>query len=273
MNLDRPGLQFDGLPVTRQIIGALALDLDGGVLRRNLLDQAGEPRQQFPDRLGGGPDLAGLDDLALSIVGIAFLAPGDREAVALAAVHHERDGLGSLAERDRQAPGGERIEGSGMAGALGLEQPLHHRDRVGRGHADRLVEHDPAVDVALVAPGLVILTRLLAAAPAILVVTRIRRNIFFGAVRIADLRLDQAVGGGHDHQVSSESGARSLCTAGVRSNFSIRSASSNRSSAWKRISGANFRLTRRAISPRRNFLLRSSAAITTSVSRPPSGIT
>ena len=49
---------------------------------------------------------------------------------------------------------------------------------------------------------------------------------------------------------------------GVRSSFSIRSASSNRSSMRKRMSGANFRLTRCAISPRRNCLLRSSAAST-----------
>ena len=86
-----------------------------------------------------------------------------REAIALAAVHHERDGLGGFADRDRQAAGGERIERAGVAGALGLEQPLHDRDRVGRGHADRLVEHDPAMDVALVAARLVVLARLLAA--------------------------------------------------------------------------------------------------------------
>src|SRR5580704_6375173 len=60
-------------------------------------------------------------------------------------------------------------------------------------------------------------------------------------------------GGGHDAS-SSESpsgGARSRCTCGVRKSFSIRSASSNRWSIWKRMSGANFRLTRWAISPRR----------------------
>ena len=40
------------------------------------------------------------------------------EDVGLAAVHHERHGLGRLAERDRQTAGGERIERAGMAGAL-----------------------------------------------------------------------------------------------------------------------------------------------------------
>ena len=220
-----------------------------------------------------GLDFAGLDDPALGIVGIAFLAPGDRESIAFAAVHHERDGLGGFAERDRQAAGGERIERAGMAGALGLEQPFHHRDRLGRGHADRLVEHDPAMDVALVAPRLVVRARLLAAAlprSRGSLLARSRRSsekIFFSA------SCESAIGGSNtpfavltiiNHSSESgESGARSLCTAGVRSNFSIRSASSNRSSARKRTSGANFKLTRCAISPRRNFLFRSSAAITT----------
>src|SRR6266850_1203028 len=185
MNLDWPRLQFHNLAVARQIISSLALDLDGGILRRDLLDYPGELRQQVLDGLDIGPDFAGFDDPALGIVSIAFLAPGDRETIALATVHHERNGLGGLAERDRQAAGGERIEGAGMAGALGLEQPFHDRDRLGRGHADRLVEHDPAVDVALVAARLVVLARRLAAVRAILGLMRLRRNIFFGAVRIA----------------------------------------------------------------------------------------
>src|SRR6185369_62467 len=265
-----------------------ALDLDRGILRRDLLDPAGELRQQRPDRVGRRPDLAGLDHPALGIVGIALLAPGHREAVALAAVHHEGNRLGGLAERDRQAAGCQRIERAGMSGAPGLEQPLEHGNRVRRGHADRLVENHPAVDVALVASRLIVLARLLgvtrivvaaafasfvAGATLVVATQLIWKNIFFGIVRIGSLRRDRAARGGHSHHLSSESGARSRCTAGVLSNFSIRSASSNRSSTRKRRSGANFRLTRRATSPRRNFLLRSSAAMMTSVSRPPSGIT
>src|ERR1700694_1839089 len=168
VNFDRPRLQFDGIAVARQIIGALALDLDGGILRRDLLDPGGGLRQQVPDRTGTRPAIAGVGDPALGIVGVAFLAPAHRKAIALAAVHHERNRLGGLAQGDRQAPGGEWIERARMSGAFGLEQPLHDRDRMGRGHADRLVEHDPAVDVAPVAPRLVILARLLAGAPLLL---------------------------------------------------------------------------------------------------------
>src|SRR3954471_16110387 len=152
---------------------------------------------------------------------------------------------------------------------------------MGRGQADRLFENDPAMDVALVATRL--LVALLLAAVRIAVVARvvvsprvangIRNIIFFRAVQFIILRIDGAGWRRHGHHVSSDSGLRSRCTAGVLSNFSIRSASSNRSSTRKRRSGANFRLTRCATSPRRNFLLRASAASTTSVSLPPSGIT
>ena len=104
-----------------------------------------------------GLSVAYLGDLALGVVGVALLAPGDRKAVALAAVHHERNRLGGLAQRDRQAAGGQRIERAGMSRAFCGKQPLHHRNRMGRGHADRLVENDPAMDVALVAAGLLAL--------------------------------------------------------------------------------------------------------------------
>src|SRR4030088_1757425 len=202
VDFDRPRLQFTGSAMPRQIIGALALDLYGGVLRRGLLDHPGELRQQVGNRLGSGPDFAGFDDPALGIVGIALFTPAHRKAVALAAVHHERNGLGGFAQGDRQAPGGERIERAGMARPLGLEQPLHDCDRLRRLHADRLVERDPAVDVTLVAPRLVIWARLLAGVRAIFAVKRVRRNIFFSAVRITDRRFDHAVYGGHNHQVT-----------------------------------------------------------------------
>ena len=78
------------------------------------------------------------------------------EAVDLAAVHDERNGLGRFAERNRQAAGGERVERAGVPRALAREQPLDGADGLRRGHADRLVEHDPAVDVALVAAELLL---------------------------------------------------------------------------------------------------------------------
>ena len=59
-------------------------------------------------------------DAAFGVVGVALLAPAHREAVDLAAIHHERHGLGRFPERDREQAGGQRIERAGVAGALGL---------------------------------------------------------------------------------------------------------------------------------------------------------
>ena len=122
VDVDRARLELHHLAVAGEVIGALAVDLDGREARRHLRDGAGEARQQRADRLGRRPQLARRRDAPFGVVGVALLAPAHREAVALAAVHDERDGLGRLAERDRQEARGERIERAGMAGALGLEQ-------------------------------------------------------------------------------------------------------------------------------------------------------
>ena len=74
--------------------------------------------RQAGSRRPSGARRAVADHLALGVVGVALLAPAHREAVALAPVHHERDGLGRLAERERQEARGERIERAGVAGAL-----------------------------------------------------------------------------------------------------------------------------------------------------------
>ena len=98
-----------------------------------------------------GRSVAARDDTALGIVGVAFLAPANRESIQFATVHHERNGLGGFAKRDRQRAGREWVERTGMARASRGEQPLHYAHRVRRCHADWLVEHDPAMHVVLVA--------------------------------------------------------------------------------------------------------------------------
>ena len=154
LDVHGPALQGDRLSVARQVIGALALDLDRRIARRDLLDPADKARADRGDGVARGPLRADFYHAAFRVVGIALLAPAHGEAIGLTAVDDERHGLGRLAERDRQATGGKRIERAGMAGALGREQPLDHGNRVRRGHADGLVEHDPAMHVALLAPGL-----------------------------------------------------------------------------------------------------------------------
>src|SRR5262249_36600303 len=240
VNLDRAWGDVHNLAVACEIIGALARDFHRREARRHLGDLAGEARQQRADGLGGRALGAALSDAAFGVVGIGLFAPAHAKAVDLAPLHDERNGLGRFSERDGQQTRGEWVERAGMAGAFRLEQAFHHAHRIGRAHAYGFVEHDPAVHVALHA----------------LVLRRGRR-----------LGLEPW------HLWPSVLWSRSRWTAGVRNSFSIRSASSKRSSIRNRISGANFKLMRRAISPRRKRLLRSSAASTASASRPPSGTT
>src|SRR5205085_2890485 len=114
-------------------------------------------------------------------------------------------------------------------------------DRMGRGHSDRLVEHDPAMHVTLLAPVLDLLG--FAWRPRVLRGVALARLVLDHerGVALARLVLDHVV---RNHVSSSAGLSRSRRTSGVRSIFSIRSASSKRSSARKRMSGANFRFTR-----------------------------
>ncbi len=218
----RPGVELDDLAVAGEVVGAFAFDLHRGIARRHLGDLAGEMGQQRAQGFGARTSFAGADDPSFGIVGIALLAPAHSEAVGLAPVHDERDGLGRLPQRDRQQAGGERVESSGMPGAARLEHAFHHTHGMSRRHAHGLVEHEPAMHVALLALAL----------PAL-------------AAGVDRFHVSSSVSG------SVDLASRSRRTAGVRRSFSIRSASSNRSSARNRSSGANFRLTRCAISPRR----------------------
>src|SRR5215210_2414979 len=78
---------------------------------------------------------------------------------------------------------------------------------MGRSHPDRLVQHDPAMDVALVAPRLAVAARLPAVTLVLvarLIIGALKAGfliiIFFRSARIGILLLDGAVGGRHDHQ-------------------------------------------------------------------------
>src|SRR3569832_2430334 len=121
-NLDRAGCQFHDFAVPSEVISALALDLDRRITRRDLLVLSGEPGQQGLDGLPAWALVRRRGDLALDVVGVALLAPAHGEAIALAAVHDEGNRLGGFSQRDRQAAGGERVEGAGMSRTLGVDQ-------------------------------------------------------------------------------------------------------------------------------------------------------
>src|SRR5215469_16854222 len=150
-DLDRACAKFHRFAVACQVVGPLALDLDRRITRRHLLDAARKGRQKCANCISPRSLIAPRNHSPFGIISIPFLAPADREPKELAAVHYERDRFGCLTKCNRQRAGRERIKRAGVAGSLGIEQPLHDADRVGRRHANRLVEHDPAVHVALLA--------------------------------------------------------------------------------------------------------------------------
>jgi len=166
------------------------------------------------------------------------------------------------------------------AGALGLEQPLHDRDRMvevmriglsstTQPWTSRLSRRGWPWCRCLLPRPCCSLTGATPASPC-------------ASKNISSAPSESPIGGlmccfgGHDHQLTLPNLAnlvRGLFAPQMfASNFSIRSASSNLHRPEADIR-CEFQVTRRATSPRKNFLLRSSAAITLSVSRPPSGMT
>ena len=141
-----------GFAVAGEVIGTFAIDLDRRKRRRLLHDFAGEARQQSLHRRQVGPRLAGLRRLAFGVVGIGLDSPLHREAIGFFPILHERHGLGRLAECDGQDAGRQRVEGPAMPGLGGLEQAPDSAHRLGRSHAGRLVQNQPAIDLLATPP-------------------------------------------------------------------------------------------------------------------------
>src|SRR5690606_11541882 len=114
MDGHRTRLDLDRFAASREIVGALATDLDRRVGRRPLHDLAGKARQAGEDRATVGPGLGGRRDGPVGIVAVGLGAPADGEALTLQSVLDEGYGLGGVAELDRENAGCERIEGPRM---------------------------------------------------------------------------------------------------------------------------------------------------------------
>ena len=123
MDDEWPRGDLEGLALARQVVGALAVDLDRRIDRRRLLDDADEARQRRSD-LGRATGRASLAAITLpSASSVSVSSPQcTGEAIGLGPVLDDRHGLGRLAERDRQDAGGERIERAGVSRLLGVEQ-------------------------------------------------------------------------------------------------------------------------------------------------------
>src|ERR1700741_3991645 len=100
-DLDQARAEFHHFAIARQVVGALAFDLDRRIARRHLLDAAGKGREERHNRIGRASLIAPGHNAAFGVISIPFLTPANREAIELAAVHHERDGFGCFAKCDR----------------------------------------------------------------------------------------------------------------------------------------------------------------------------
>ena len=101
------------------------VDLDGRIDRRNLGNGAHEGFQGLRHHFGLGTHVGAGDDLAFPVQSGRRRAPFDHEAVGLARIHHERDGLGGFAQGDRQDSCGQGVKRAGVAGLLRLEKTPH----------------------------------------------------------------------------------------------------------------------------------------------------
>ena len=75
IDVDRPRGDLEGLAVAGEIIGARAVDLDGGKGRRRLLDQADEARQQPPRSRPGVGRLSERATISPSASSVALSSP------------------------------------------------------------------------------------------------------------------------------------------------------------------------------------------------------
>ena len=133
--------QLDLLPAPRELVGALAVDLDGRVGGRALADQAGRQQQVAVGHA------ARLGDLAVAVAGRRDVRRSARPSRRSSAAP---SGTAACASRGRRARAAGRSR-TGRACRRGRPstpraEPLaDRRDDVVRGHAGRLVEEDHPV--------------------------------------------------------------------------------------------------------------------------------
>ena len=147
----RAGGDFKDFAFARQIIGALAVDLDRGKLWRRLQDLAPERTQRRFDLRIGRAAVRGGDDGAFGIIRGGGRPEAHQEAVAFQRIGDVGHRLGRFAQRHGQNAGRRRVQRAGMAHLLRLEGPFHLVDHSGRGQPCGLVHDQPARDLSALA--------------------------------------------------------------------------------------------------------------------------
>ena len=148
VHLGRAWRQLGRAAVAGQVVGALALYLDGREGGGDLHDVAAELRQGGADFVIGGAGTGCGGYGALGVIGIARLAETDGEMIDFGAVHNVRHGFGGRPQGDGQNAGGQRVQSAAMAGFLRVERAFHLVHRLGAGDALRFVQNNPAVQFA-----------------------------------------------------------------------------------------------------------------------------
>ena len=133
--------EFDNFALAGQVIGTIAVDLDGRERRWALADLPGELVQQRFYIGTRGSLVGAINDLAFGVVRGGLHAPAHGEAIGLLAVHGKRHRLRRLAECNRQNSCCERIERACVAGLLRFEHTFCRAERLRRGYSKRLIEN------------------------------------------------------------------------------------------------------------------------------------
>ena len=131
LNPQRPRCHFEFFALTRQLIGALPVNLDGGIFRRHLHHIPDKATKQRLDVLIRGTAVALGDHLALGVIGVGRLPQSHAKRIGLERVGDIGHRLGRLAKRYGQNPRRLRVERAGVARLLRLQRPFHLVDHGG----------------------------------------------------------------------------------------------------------------------------------------------
>ena len=145
-----PLRQLDHLARPRQLVGALAVDLERRIGWRRLHDRPREARQYGGNRRRAGPHIGRRGHRPFGIVGRRRGPPRHGELIPLGRIEHPACQLRRLAQGNRQHARRQRIERAAMAdldlGVARLPQDaLDRRDAARAAEPARFVEDDPAV--------------------------------------------------------------------------------------------------------------------------------
>ena len=146
---DRTSLALDLDTLARQLVKALAVNLQGTDHRRDLHDVACEVagHHLLHERRRERTHVKRPDDLAGRIERVGTGAEHDLAGVGLAEIGEEPQQACGLTDTDQQHPGGIGIECAGVADLTFAEAAAQHRDYIVAGDTSGLVDHGQPMGV------------------------------------------------------------------------------------------------------------------------------